>query len=387
MKRNPMYGIVLCLLLALLPAVSLADDTGALSEGELGAWVNQVLRDTIGKEPLNAPVGEESRTEDGYAFLYDFATLYYDKPVLDANSVLAAISVTGEGYAAPRGAVLGASEDALLYTFGWQNPYLMGDGQFASFYCVDTLPEAAYWCWGQYDENRQLLDMQCALHVRTGENRYTDAMLRFELEDGVITAIRADGLSRMITLDAVATNLEAVRNVQAAAERNAMSGEDHTVGYAIRHDAAMFGAEDLVFNGMDYRTMDAGTLEKVLGQPQSTETINQRMTATWADAYCTCSSDGVDVLSIATSAVEGPRGIRVGDALDKVIALFHADGEGRTEGSFALLYGDGFTMPTATMEIGDVTVLAYSAAVDGRNISLSLTFADDRLQDWVIYTW
>ena len=44
-----------------------------------------VLRESAAREPLNAPVGEESRTEDGYAFIYDFATLYYDKPVLDEN--------------------------------------------------------------------------------------------------------------------------------------------------------------------------------------------------------------------------------------------------------------------------------------------------------------
>ncbi len=387
MKKITLFCLVLMLAAALFPAAALADDTGALSEGELGAWVNQVLKDTIGKEPLNAPVGEDARTENGYAFIYDFATLYYDKPVLDAQSVLGAISVTGETYAAPRGITLGASEDALLSTFGWQNPYLMGDGSFSSFYCVDVLPQAAYWSWGQHDDNWQLMNMQCAVHVMTAENTYTDAMLHFDLEDGAITAIRVEGLSRLITGEAVSTNLEAVRAVEAAAGMDAMNSE-HAEGYAVRSEAAMFSAEDLAFNGMDFRTMDAGTLEKALGQhPQSTETINQRMTATWADAYCTCGSDGTEVLGIATSAIEGPRGIRVGDALDKVLGLFYSDGEGRTEGSFALLYGDGSTLPTATMETGDVTMLNYSANADGKNITLSLTFAENMLQEWVLYTW
>ena len=77
----------------------------------------------------------------------------------------------------------------------------------------------------------------------------------------------------------------------------------------------------------------------------------------------------------------------MGDALDKVLGLFYSDGEGRTEGSFALLYGDGSTPPTATMETGDVTMLNYSANADGKNITLSLTFAENKLQEWVLYTW
>ena len=75
-------------LLLMCPALALADDSGVLAEGELNDWIVGVLRKSAAREPLNAPVGEESRTEDGYAFIYDFATLYYDKPELDENSVL-----------------------------------------------------------------------------------------------------------------------------------------------------------------------------------------------------------------------------------------------------------------------------------------------------------
>lgn len=103
------------------------------------------------RQPLNAPVGEESHTEDGYAFIYDFATLYYDKPVLDQDSVLLAVSVTDEAYPGPRGIKLGDAQSVLIDTYGWQNPTLVGDGIFAAFYRLNSLPQSAYWSWAQLD--------------------------------------------------------------------------------------------------------------------------------------------------------------------------------------------------------------------------------------------
>ena len=119
-------------LLLMCPALALADDSGVLAEGELNDWIVGVLRKSAAREPLNAPVGEESRTEDGYAFIYDFATLYYDKPVLDETSVLLAVSLTSEIYPGPRNIYLGDAETVLTGTYGWQNPALAGDGVFAA---------------------------------------------------------------------------------------------------------------------------------------------------------------------------------------------------------------------------------------------------------------
>ena len=73
MRKPFVWLLVLACLL--VPSFSLADESGVLAETELSQWVDQVLRDTAALMPLNAPVGEESLTEDGYAFLYDFATM------------------------------------------------------------------------------------------------------------------------------------------------------------------------------------------------------------------------------------------------------------------------------------------------------------------------
>ena len=206
--------LLICILLCGLVSAAWADDAGALAEGELSAWLNQLLLDTRDMQPLNAPVGEEALTEDGYAFLYDFATLYYDKPVLDRESVLRAVSITSDAYAAPRGITLGADETALLSTFGWQNPYLMGDGVMAAFYQIDEMPRAAYWSWASHDDEWQLTRVHCAIHVQAGEDRYTDVSLVFELENGMISAIRLSGLDTFITAENVYANLDAVLDVE-----------------------------------------------------------------------------------------------------------------------------------------------------------------------------
>ena len=213
MKRIVIFSVALCLLCGLF-STALADDAGALAEGELSAWLNQLLLHTRNLEPINAPVGEESLTEEGYAFLYDFATLYYDKPVLDASSRLRALSITSPEYAAPRGITLGSDEWALLSTFGWQNPYLMGDGVMAAFYTIDHLPQSAYWSWATHDENWWLTSVQCAVHARVGDDLYTDVNLLFELEDASVTGIRLTGLDSFIGVTDVIANLDAVLDVE-----------------------------------------------------------------------------------------------------------------------------------------------------------------------------
>ena len=128
---------IICLLIAfclLCPLYALADDSGVLAEGELNDWVVKALRDSAAREPLNAPVGEESHTEDGYAFIYDFATLYYDKPVLDEESVLLAISVTDEAYPGPARHQAGRSaERADRYLWPGKTPRWWATGSLPRF--------------------------------------------------------------------------------------------------------------------------------------------------------------------------------------------------------------------------------------------------------------
>ena len=387
--KHMLCGLLsLCLLCCFFPAM--ADDAGVLSETELSQWINQVLRESSTQQPMNAPVGEESLTQDGYAFLYDFATLYYDRPQLDAASILQAVTVTDESYAAPRGITLGTSQEALISTFGWQNPMLIGDGTFATFYRLNELPRAAYWSWAQHDGAGEISRVQCAMYVQAGQDRYTDAGMIFELENGVVTDIRIYGLHDFITEAEVRSNLTAVMNVEAAGAGHLLEAD----GYAFCHDAPVFETADLTFSGITFPSLDITALEKALGeQVNKTEKITsgdeQIITAEWAQAYLSGTADGgMDVLSIFSDCLAGPRGVTVGQTLDEVIALFSADGKGRTDGQRALLYGDGVNAPFGTLEVsGTDAVLSYALQSGEENITLMLQFMDGTLQEWTLFTW
>lgn len=394
-------------LLCFFPAISRADDTGVLSETELNAWVKQVLRDSLEEQPMNAPVGEESLTEDGYAFLYSFATLYYDKPTLDGQSVLKGIAVTGEEYASPRGVKLGDDAQRLVESYGWQNPGLVGNGLFAAFYRLNDLPRAAYWCWAQHD-GPEISSVQCAIHVQAGQDRYTDAGLIYTLENGRVTEIRAYGLSDVISPLDVKKNLDAVMGVEAAGSGDEPEAGDlhaqEAEGYFATSDQAPFSANDLRFGGIDYLALTEEGAAAVFSGALSEQRV-QDDTGAWLlttnreglTLSYTVSADGaqsrLESMSATRESFEGPRGVRIGAALEDVLAAFQSDGEGRVLGGAAILYGDGVNAPTGVLERldGGVKELRYMTRADQygveRDVTLNMTFLDDKLTELMIYSW
>ena len=86
------------LLLALIMTLSLCPALGesaaeALDYEELTAWVQGYKdRALASGAPLNDPTEEAAHTEDGYAFIYDFATLDVDRPEKSVRAIRALIT-------------------------------------------------------------------------------------------------------------------------------------------------------------------------------------------------------------------------------------------------------------------------------------------------------
>lgn len=371
------------------PALALADDSGVLAEGELNDWIVGVLRKSAAREPLNAPVGEESRTEDGYAFIYDFATLYYDKPVLDETSVLLAVSLTSEIYPGPRNIYLGDAETVLTGTYGWQNPALAGDGVFAAFYCLDGLPQSAYWCWAQHDGKGSLTSVQCAIHVMAGEDRYTDAGVIYSLDGGVVTAIHVYGLSSFITGSEVGSNLEAVRSVEDAAQGVSVTVEAASVPLS---GAAPFGAGDLRFSGLDYAALTLEGAREALGAPVAESAAQDESGATYvslrwegAELIWLEEEGGGRAQSLRVTGTQnaGPRGLKAGMGFEEASALF------LSEGGPGVLYGaQGDAQYAEARSEGTQTIVSYytSAGESGGSYVLQLVFENGALKEWVLST-
>lgn len=389
--------IWLCLLFAavLFCATALADDAGVLTETELGAWLNKLLLSTANVAPMNAPVGEESLTQDGYAFLYDSVTLYYNKPTLDAQSKLNAVSVTDEGLDMPRGVRLGAPADMLLAAYGWQNPTLAGDDSFAPLYALNQLPTAAYWALAQRS-GEQLQSVQCAIHARAGEDRYTDTGVLYSLQSGVVSAIKVYGLNAYVTKAQVQSNLTSVGAAPADASPQAV------VGVTTKNKVSAFGQSDLQFNRMDFLTLTEKGAGVLFGEPTG-ETWVQDDQGAWLHTlgYANTSlvfaldqnreNARLESVSFTGEGWIGPRGVVAGSPLESVLALFRCDGTGAVNGGAALLYGDGQAPPYGTLErTGNDSTLRYATTVNVAGgapltVALHLTFADAKLAELMLY--
>lgn len=372
---------------------ALADEAGVLTESELGAWLNTLLLSTLHTLPLNAPVGEESLTEDGYAFLYETATLYYDKPVLDVQSVLYALAVTDSSLTLPRGLRLGAPAEMLMSAFGWQNPTLSGDATFAPLYTLNQLPQAAYWAWAQH-VGGALQSVQCGIHARMGEDRYTDTGMLFTVTDGEISGIRLYGVNASVTLAEVLSNLTAVGGAPAE--------QTQAAGVTVLSTAEPFSQADLQFGRMDFLTLTEKGAEVLFGEPQSTAAVEDEngdwlRTLGYAGLSLVFEMDAqrqnarLESLSVTDAAFSGPRGLTVGMALTDVLRLFRSDGTGEIDGTAARLYGDGQTPPFATLERADGgAIVRYTATVAAPGglriqVALHLSFVAEKLTEIMMY--
>jgi len=151
MKLKRILAVLTAGLFTLVMAAAMAqplENSGALTLNQLESWGRTLVAQAAQQQPLNAPVGEESFTQDGYAFLYDAYTLYFEKPSVDSR--LMAVALTETGVTDPRQIAVGDDQSALLGAYGWQNPGLIGDGTFAALYLENELPADARWAWAIY---------------------------------------------------------------------------------------------------------------------------------------------------------------------------------------------------------------------------------------------
>ena len=396
------FIITICLLCLIIAPISTsyADSNGVLSETELNEWLSAILKQSVNQTPLNAPIDENALTEQGYAFLYSFATLYYDKPVLDSQSILNAVTLTQPGAISPKNIALGDSGQKLMDCYGWQNPMLLGDGQMAALYKVDKLPQAAYWCLAQHKDD-VLNNLQCALHIQTPNGKYTDAGIVYKLENNVITDIQVYGLNFVINLEEVKNNLNSIAQLQAFGSGDSFVSQTITPSYFTKQDLPIFSKEDYILSDVLLEGQTEDSITKHFGEATSSEhyvdDLGQTMLNTTRDGLSLSytapkgsSAFVLDMVSVSSPNYIGPRGIAIGMPLTEVIAKFNSNGRGNHYGNAALLYGDGIQGNYSLMEkvSKEITTVQYVTTLqDNKKLSLSLTFKQDILSEMLLYFW
>ena len=393
MKKCVALFLALMMALSLTTAVA-ESDSDALDYDELMDWAEGFkTRALAAGAPLNDPTEEAAYTEDGYAFVYDFATLYMDRPEMTADSVLQAVVVYSPEEQGPRGTGVDQLSSEVLNAFYNENNDLQGDSSFAALYVSDTMPAGALWGWVQRDGQR-IETIQYAVHeqLSSGGDGYTDCGLVYTLSDNLVAAIRAYGLNETISADEVRSNLDAVQEVS---EKTEYAQVPTSINGS---ELEMFDRDDLIFSGLDFLSLTPEEAEARLGAAQEDDWMEDEgaylRSMEFASCTMTFSYDAqkqnptLEMLSIDMDGLEGPRCVRIGDTLSSVISRFR-NGEGDYDGvSREVLYGDGENAPYGLAEYGDDATagLWYAAKLeDGRTVVLSMSFEQMYLSDITLY--
>ena len=393
MKKCVALFLALMMVLSLTTAVA-ESDADALDYDELMDWAEGFkTRALAAGAPLNDPAEEAAYTEDGYAFVYDFATLYMDRPEMTADSVLQAVVVYSPEEQGPRGTGVDQLSSEVLNAFYNENDDLQGDSSFAALYVSDTMPAGALWGWVQRDGQR-IETIQYAVHeqLSSGGDGYTDCGLVYTLSDNLVAAIRAYGLNETISADEVRSNLDAVQEVS---EKTEYAQVPTSINGS---ELEMFDRDDLIFSGLDFLSLTPEEAEARLGAAQEDDWMEDEgaylRSMEFASCTMTFSYDAqkqnpvLEMLSIDMDGLEGPRCVRIGDTLSSVISRFR-NGESDYDGvSREVLYGDGENAPYGLAEYGDDATagLWYAAKLeDGRTVVLSMSFEQMYLSDITLY--
>lgn len=401
MKRmsKKLFLLFIVVLILALPLYAFAGDAdvGGLTSEELNDWAAQIVSYLKVTQPFG-PLKPAELTEDGYALAYGDATLYLNTPKLNEGSILNAVVITKYEVECPRGIGVSCTQQQLLEAFANENPTLLGSEDFAMLYLSDSLPEEALWGRVQR-EGQQIQSVQYAVHERVPDtvDQYTDSGLIYSIENGYVTAVRAYGLSAVISKEQLQ---------QSIAELQIEQQEDSFFAYPqsiIGTDIDVFERDDLIFSGMDYVSLTPETAVSELGAYE-TETWLEDDNGDWlrilqwpsVEITFSYSHDKVfkrvDTLAISQRGFSGPRAVMVGDTLSSVIMRFrHSEGEfdGQTT---EVLYGDGVTPPFGLAEYNGFTAtLHYTQQVSGvdgmENVTLYMIFVDTELTEIFVYPW
>ena len=376
------------LLAAAVPALAADSGSDPLNLDEMRAWSDELLALADASELLNDPA-EEPVTEDGYAFLYDFGTLYFSAPTRGEGSELMGAVVYDENVPGPRGVNTLYTLTQLLGSFYSENEALDGSRTEALIYLGGEIPGGAWWATLQRDG--QWVDtVQYAVHELMEEGQYTDTGLVFTLQQNTVVAIRAYGLDALISGEEVLDLME---------EAEAVGLE---TGYAMvpvsdnGADLTVFGPEDLFFAGIDFLSCTPGEALEALGEPVFDDRIEDEGASLRVLGFDDCelvfrTADGgaEELLSFTITGgdLEGPRALRISDGIAQAMRRFRF-GEGAVDGGTEILYGTPGEGDWGTAEYGDdasATVRYAFALADGRQAVLMVTFEMLELTEITVY--
>lgn len=380
MLKRMLCLLILCLIVT-LPALAEGTDADILTLPELLAWVDGYKARAMTAEVLNDPHAEESRTEDGYLFVYDFGQLYLDAPDLTEDSQVLGLVLYDPSETDLRGIHVDDSAQTVLDAYYNENLTLDGTRDEAMLYVVNQMPESASIGVVHRDGQRiQVIEYAVHEQLATDGEGYTDAGILYTLHDNNVTAIRVYGLGERLTVGEMGSALLVAEN------RLAQRGYAQVPTSLNGADLSPLTPDDLVVCGASLTDMTPEDAIAAFGEPLEDVLLDddqgaiRAMTFDECEAIFLCGAQGehpkLDSLLIRGANMEGPRAVRVGDTVASVINRFR-HGEGAFEGAREVLYGDEASGTFGAAEYGEdaSAIVRYGViAENGKPVVMRLTF-------------
>lgn len=391
MKRMLCLLFVLAML-PILPAMAEESSADILMLDELLAWAEGYKLRAMASTPLNDPHAVESHTEDGYEFVYDFATLYMDGPDMTEDSVVQGLLITSAEEEGLRGVRVWSPAQDVLAAYYTENPDLVGDEEQAAVYVVDLMPEGGYIGMVHRDGQWiQVIDYAVHEQTATGADGYTNAGITYTVEDNNVMAIRAYGLDTRMRAEDVAMAQENAREIAAKKTYSMVLTSDNGA------ELEPFNSEDMIFSGIDFPSLTPEDAVEALGEP---------MEDTWQDneggylrklqfacgevtfIYDSAQQNPrVRGMVIDTDMLEGPRSVRVGDTVASVLSRFR-NGEGESDGLNEMLYGDedsgSYGVAAYAPDMSTVMLRYGAPAGNGVSVEMYLNFDMYHLKEIIL---
>ena len=386
---------LLCLLSAICMGLcGLASAEGgpeAVTAAELEALLASVREQTAAGEILNNPADETSQSEDGTRFQFEIADLYAEGETLTAETPVNAILFQdSEGWVF-RSTGIDTQWMDLLNAFPLDNPSLEGTKEQAVLYLGEGTD-------GGFRYGTALRDGQRLTAVEYGEivkdgDAYRKTSVTYSLLNGLVTAIRIDGLNPAAAQVGAAQAEEMLNNLRTLAETK----EYRQVATSrIGTELTPFSAEDLSFSGISYTALTPETLpgaaEKELIDNED-GTWLMRCDGDGFEAVFTCDAEGKNarILSytILDPDTEGPRCVRLGDLISDDYCRFRSEGNEMSEEMTELLYGteDSAEWGLASFNYaGGEAFLRYVTEADGMRVELLLKYEQNTLKEIILHT-
>ena len=363
----------------------------AVTAAELEALLASVREQTAAGEILNNPADETSQSEDGTRFQFEIADLYAEGETLTAETPVNAILFQdSEGWVF-RSTGIDTQWMDLLNAFPLDNPSLEGTKEQAVLYLAEGTD-------GGFRYGTALRDGQRLTAVEYGEivkdgDAYRKISVTYSLLNGLVTAIRIDGLNPAAAQVGAAQAEEMLNNLRTLAETK----EYRQVATSrIGTELTPFGAEDLSFSGISYTALTPETLpgaaEKELIDNED-GTWLMRCDGDGFEAVFTCDAEGKNarILSytILDPDTEGPRCVRLGDLISDDYCRFRSEGNEMSEEMTELLYGteDSAEWGLASFNYaGGEAFLRYVTEADGMRVELLLKYEQNTLKEIILHT-